>query len=97
VYPQFKFDQLFLKVNLNCSYKIGGLDFSCWAMSTYSSHSDFDEYHEQTGEICNYSEMKAEILEGISLTDAVHVTDFSEVDLDASWHLILNSIHSRLC
>ncbi|MBA4053681.1 MAG: hypothetical protein C0490_03120 [Marivirga sp.] len=63
----------------------GGLDFSCWAMSTYSSHSDFDEYHEKTGEVYDYSEMKAEMLEGISLTDAVHVTDFPDADLDASW------------
>jgi hypothetical protein len=25
------------------------------------------------------------MLEGISLTDAVHVSDFPDVDLDASW------------
>jgi hypothetical protein len=58
------------------------LDFSCWAMSTYSSHSDFDKYHQETGEACDYTTMKAEMLEGISLTDGVHLTD---IDLDASW------------
>jgi hypothetical protein len=65
--------------------KWNGLDFSCWGMSTYTSHSDFDKYHEHTGEVCDYSEMKAEMLEGISLTDSVHLTDFPEIDLDASW------------
>ena len=60
-------------------------DFSCWAMSTYSSHSDFDEYHQTTGEECDYTSMKAEMLEGISLTDNVHLADLSEIDLDASW------------
>ena len=61
------------------------LDFSCWGMSTYSSHADFDEYHQQTGEICDYTSMKAEMLEGISITNSDHLTDLSDVDLDASW------------
>jgi hypothetical protein len=60
-------------------------DFSCWGMSTYSSHSDFDNYHQETGEICDYTTMKAEMLEGISLTDSIHLTDLTEIDLDASW------------
>ena len=63
----------------------GGLDFSCWGMSTYSSHADFDRYHQEAGEICDFSEMKTEMLEGISLTDSVHLADFPDVDLDASW------------
>ena len=54
-------------------------------MSTYSSHHDFDEYHQTTGEECDYTSMKAEMLEGISLTDNVHLADLSEIDLDASW------------
>jgi hypothetical protein len=29
--------------------------------------------------------MKAEMLEGISLTDSVHFVDLSNIDLDASW------------
>lgn len=60
-------------------------DFSCWGMSTYASHSDFDKYHQETGEICDYTTMKAEMLEGISLTDSAHLADLTEVDLDASW------------
>jgi hypothetical protein len=60
-------------------------DFSCWGMSTFSSHSDFDNYHREIGENCDYTAMKAEMLEGISLTDSVHLTDLPDLDLDASW------------
>jgi hypothetical protein len=60
-------------------------DFSCWAMCTYSSHNDFDLYHEQTGEVCNYVEMKSEMLEGLSLSDTNHLIDFPDVDIDTSW------------
>ncbi len=63
----------------------GGLDFSCWAMSTYSSHSEFDRHHEATGEACDYREMKAEILEGIALPDVIQHHDFTDTNLDASW------------
>ncbi len=62
-----------------------GLDFSCWAMCTYSSHEDFDAYHEQTGEVCNYTEMKSTMLEGVSVSDDVHLADIADVDLDVSW------------
>lgn len=60
-------------------------DFSCWGMSTYSSHSDFDSYHQETGEVCDYTAMKSKMLEGISLTDSIHVADLTDIDLDASW------------
>lgn len=62
-----------------------GLDFSCWGMSTYSSHSDFDKYHEQTGEICDYAEMKTEMLQGLSLTNGLEVSEITDLDIDASW------------
>jgi hypothetical protein len=29
--------------------------------------------------------MKAEMLEGISLTDSVHLMDLPEIDMDTSW------------
>lgn len=67
-------------------------DFSCWGMSTYSSHSDFDEYHNQTGEACDYVEMKSQMLEGIALNDTVHLADLPDIDLDASWLDIGDSI-----
>lgn len=61
---------------------LGNSDFSCWAMSTYSSHSEFDKYHAQTGESCDYLEMKSHMLEGLSMNDF----EFSlpEID-DLSW------------
>lgn len=62
-----------------------GIDFSCWGMSTYSSHQDFDNYHEQTGEVCDYVEMKTEMLQGLSITDSSEILDFSNIDVDASW------------
>ncbi len=62
-----------------------GLDFSCWGMSTFSSHSDFDEYHEQTGEVCDYVEMKTEMLSGISNSNITDWTMIPDIDLDASW------------
>ncbi|GAA4273637.1 hypothetical protein U6A24_18290 [Aquimarina gracilis] len=62
-----------------------GLDFSCWGMSTYSSHSDFDSYHEQTGEVCNYIEMKTEMLSGLSNTTDVNWMEIPDLDIDASW------------
>jgi hypothetical protein len=61
------------------------LDYACWGMSTYSSHHDFDAYHAQAGENCDYTSMKAEMLEGISLTDGVHLSELPAADLDASW------------
>ena len=62
-----------------------GLDFSCWAMCTFSSHNDFDSYHESTGEICNYTEMKSEMLSGISESNVTDWTQIPDIDLDASW------------
>lgn len=62
-----------------------GLDFSCWGMSTYSSHSDFDNYHEETGEICDYVEMKTEMLQGLSLSSGSEIFELPDFDIDASW------------
>ena len=54
-------------------------------MSTYSSHSDFDRYHDQTGEVCNYAEMKTEMLQGLSMNDGSNWIDISSFDIDTSW------------
>ena len=61
------------------------LDFSCWAMSTYSSHSDFDRYHLQTGEACDYAAMKSEMLQGLSVSSGTEALDLPDLDIDASW------------
>jgi hypothetical protein len=62
-----------------------GLDFSCWGMSTYSSHFDFDKYHKETGEVCNYAEMKSEMLQGLSVSNGSEILNLPEFDIDASW------------
>lgn len=62
-----------------------GFDFSCWAMSTFSSHHDFDHHHQMTGEACDYVNMKSTMLEGISLSEGVDLTSLSVPDVDASW------------
>jgi hypothetical protein len=62
-----------------------GLNFSCWGMSTFSSHSDFDKYHKERGEICNYGEMKTEMLSGLSISSNADWTEIPDIDIDASW------------
>jgi hypothetical protein len=62
-----------------------GVDFSCWGMSTFSSHVDFDSYHQQTGEVCDYVEMKTEMLQGLSLTSGAEIFDLPDSNIDASW------------
>lgn len=61
------------------------LDFSCWGMSTFSSHIDFDKYHKETGEICDYVKMKTEMLSELSATSITDWTDIPDLDIDASW------------
>ena len=61
------------------------LDFSCWAMSIFSSHNDFDSYHESTGEIYDYAAMKSEMLQGLSASSDTHWTEIPDLDIDASW------------
>lgn len=60
-------------------------DFACWGMSTYSSRSDFEKHHEESGEICDYSEMKTEMLNGLSDTPISDWTEIPDLDIDASW------------
>jgi hypothetical protein len=62
-----------------------GNNFSCWGMSTFSSHSDFDNYHEETGEVCDYVEMKTEMLSGLSVSSTADWTEIPDIDIDASW------------
>lgn len=61
------------------------IDFSCWGMSIFSSHPDFDMYHKITGEVCNYIEMKTEMLKGLSVSPNTDWADIPDLDIDASW------------
>lgn len=71
-------------------YNTSSIDWHCWAMCTFSSHSDFDAYHEITGEVCDYIAMKTEILGSIttSTASAIATVDWlsiPDIDIDASW------------
>lgn len=66
-------------------YDTYGLDWHCWAMSTFSSHTDFDAYHKLTGEVCDYVSMKTEMLCGLSASTSIDWLDIPDLDIDASW------------
>lgn len=59
--------------------------FSCWGMSTFSSHSDFDKYHQKTGEACDYIAMKTEMLSEWTSSVDFNWTEIPDIDIDASW------------
>lgn len=62
------------------------VDWSCWAMSMFSSHEDFDAYHLMTGETCDYVAMKTEMLAGITTSSSpIDWISMPDIDLDASW------------
>lgn len=61
------------------------LDFSCWAMSVFSSHDDFEAYHQQTEDICDYTKMKTEMLVGLSDNNIQMESEIPVEMLDASW------------
>ncbi|KFF02346.1 hypothetical protein [Chryseobacterium luteum] len=63
-----------------------GIDYSCWGMSVFSSHEDFDSYHKTLGEICDYAEMKQTMLDGISSAGLNFVfPELSDTEIDLSW------------
>jgi hypothetical protein len=66
-------------------YDSSGIDWHCWAMCTFSSHSDFDIYHETTGEACDYIAMKTEMLKGLTSSASVDWLTIPDMDIDASW------------
>jgi hypothetical protein len=76
------------KANQKTSWGTSGTDFSCWSMSVFSSHEDFDAYHIREGEVCDYVEMKQTMLEGISGNNFdfsfLEFTD-SDINIDSSW------------
>lgn len=55
-------------------------DIVCWAYCMYSSPSDFAAIHEAAGEVCDYVDMKSEVLSDLA-TDG----SFLGVDIDLSW------------
>lgn len=66
-------------------YNQYGIDWHCWAMCTFSSHSDFDTYHEAAGEVCDYVAMKSEMLGGLAESTTADWLTIPDLDIDASW------------
>lgn len=62
-----------------------GFDFNCWGSAVFSEHSEFDRYHEQTGEVCDYASMKTEMLTGISDSNASNWFGLPDFNIDLSW------------
>lgn len=56
------------------------LDFGCWSHATFNSHADFDAFHREIGEQCDYEAMKSEMLSSIS-----NASDTALFDIDLSW------------
>lgn len=58
------------------------IDLACWSHAFFNSHADFDRYHLELGEACDYAAMKAEMLASVSDDSAAAWFD---IDLDLSW------------
>jgi len=56
------------------------VDWDCWAMCLFTSPSDFNAYHAEIGETCDYAAMRAEMT--AALTDGASDAWF---DFDLSW------------
>ena len=55
-------------------------DYLCYAIAMYSIESDFDAYHHETGQSCDYKDMRTEVAE--QYLDGKF--DFSTDDLDSA-------------
>ncbi len=74
------------KASKKSKYNDGSsIDWHCWAMCTFSSHLDFDTYHEVTGEACDYTTMKTEMLSGLAINKTADWHTIPDLDIDASW------------
>lgn len=61
------------------------IDWHCWAMCVFTCHEDFDAYHTITGEICDYTVMRIEMLRELSTNSILDWLPTPDLDLDASW------------
>ena len=59
------------------------VDWYCWAMCVFSSPIDFNTYHLAIGDVCDYVEMKKEML-GAFLVDIDWLT-LPDFDFNMSW------------
>jgi hypothetical protein len=66
-------------------YNTSGADWHCWAMCIFSSHEDFDLYHNIKDETCDYVAMKTEMLQALTLKSSANGLDVINLDIDTSW------------
>jgi hypothetical protein len=64
------------RASLDAGYPI---DYVCWAYTVFTTPADFEALHAAAGEVCNYLEMKAEVLRELGQGA------FELPDLDLSW------------
>ncbi len=73
-------------------------DYLCYAYCIYCSREDFDQYHRQTGEYCNYAAMRQEIgsmyFRGNTSFDATDAIGTNPHSSESSWFGSENSSHS---
>lgn len=61
------------------------VDVACWSHAFFNSHVDFDTYHTEIGETCDYAAMKREMLDSVtSPADSSTLLDLN-FDFDLSW------------
>lgn len=63
----------------NVAKTLKSVDWVCWGMCLYVSPSEFQEYHESIGEVCNYSQMKSEMVTALTGSSSTWF------DTDLSW------------
>ena len=58
------------------------IDWHCWAMCIFTSPNDFNQYHTDIGEVCNYESMKTSMMS--IMTDGASES-WLDFDIDFSW------------
>ncbi|WP_133242758.1 hypothetical protein [Pontibacter virosus] len=54
-------------------------------MSVFSGRPDFDAFHQHTGEVCPYADMKSVMLHGLVIEGDGTWLAIPGLDIDASW------------
>jgi hypothetical protein len=67
--------------------------YSCYAISMFSDRTDFAQYHESTGETCDYDMMRAEVATShfhgdvsFTVSDIMHAIPDPVHDAGGGWH-----------
>ena len=61
------------------------MDWSCWAMCIFTSHSDFNHHHYITGEVCDYLGMRTEMIGSFASLTPDNWTEIPGLDIETCW------------